>query len=291
MVATNSATNRVFVVSLSAVNSDFDRAEHLRSDRSALDALKSASSTRILRVFEGRMAWDQEVGESAELFFLGQDSTGVAYFVNHHEHENVQATSTLREIQWSDLEQAVATHAVALTNWHAANPRCPNCGGATEAILSGSVRRCIAEGIEHYPRTDPAVIALVLDCDDRLLLGRQRVWPEKRFSAFAGFVEPGESLEACVHRELFEECGVEVESPAYLGSQAWPFPGSLMVAFQAVTKNPTLARPDGKEIEEIKWFTRDELWQSFSREELLLPPRISIARRMIEHWYGQELNR
>ncbi|OIQ68704.1 NADH pyrophosphatase [mine drainage metagenome] len=272
-------------------NFGLDRAGHLRADQSALDVLASSPSTRILRVHDGRFSWDQGVADSSDLIFLGLDESSTAYFARHYEHQNLDATFSLRENDWPDFEVAIATHAVALTNWHSSHQRCPRCGGATESILSGAARRCLDDGSEHHPRSDPAVISLVVDGDDRLLLGRQRVWPEKRFSAFAGFVEPGESLEGCLRRELLEECGVEIQTPQYLGSQAWPFPASLMVAFTAMATNPTQAKADGVEIEEIKWFTRVELSEAYRQEELLLPPRISIARRMIEHWYGSELHR
>jgi NAD+ diphosphatase len=268
----------------------FDRASHVRSDQSALEALFARGSTRVLRVYESRFCWESKAS-STNLFFLGIDALNVAYFADHSEHLELDATSTLRENDWSDFDRAIATHAVALTNWHAAHPHCPLCGGKTEPSLAGAARRCVEDGSEHHPRSDPAVICLVIDSDERLLLGRQRVWPPKRFSAFAGFVEPGESLEACVQREVLEECNVEVESLQYLGSQPWPFPASLMVAFHARAKNPSQARADGKEIEEIRWFTKAELNQAHLREEVLLPPRISIARRMIEHWYGSELHR
>lgn len=290
-MVTTLVTNKVVVVPSSVVNFGLDRAAHLRADRRALDVLMTKPSTRILRVYDGRFAWDQTVAESSGLFFLGLDDGGTAYFASYREHNDVDETFSLRENDWPDLEQAIATHAVALTNWHAAHPHCPRCGGVTEPILAGAARRCLDDGSEHHPRSDPAVIVLVFDSADRLLLGRQTVWPARKFSAFAGFVEPGESLEACVHRELLEECGVEIETPEYLGSQAWPFPASLMVAFQAIAKNPLQARADGVEIEEIRWFTRDELREAYLREEVLLPPRISIARRMIEHWYGAELHR
>ena len=268
----------------------FDRASHVRSDERALEALLALGTTRVLRVYGGHFCWESK-SNLANLFFLGIDDANVAYFAHHSAHLDLDGTWTLRENNWSDLDRAIATHAVALTNWHAAHPHCPICGALTEAILSGAARRCLEDGSEHHPRSDPAVICLVIDQDERLLLGRQRVWPPKRFSAFAGFVEPGESLEACVQREVLEECNVDVETLQYLGSQPWPFPASLMVAFRATAKNPSQARADGTEIEEIRWFTKVELKAAYLREEVLLPPRISIARRMIEHWYGSELHR
>lgn len=273
------------------LSSGLDRAAHLRTDQEALNGLMAVPSTRVLRVFDGRFAWESDSKESVNLFFLGLDEANIAYFANHQNHAELADAYSLRDSNWPYLDQSIATYAVALTNWHATHQRCSRCGGDTEPILAGAARRCLVEGIDLYPRSDPAVIISVLDRDDRLLLGRQKVWPENKFSAFAGFVEPGESLEACVRRELMEECGVEIETVAYLGSQAWPFPASLMVAFQAIAENPLQARPDGIEIEEIKWFTRDELLRSYLSKEVLLPPRISIARRMIEHWYGTELHR
>ena len=277
-------------VSVLTLDFRFDRASHVRSDERALEALFALGSTQVLRVYDGRFCWESKL-DSANLFFLGIDGSNVAYFANHSAHLELDDTWTLRENNWSDLDRAIATHAVALTNWHASHPHCPLCGALTQPILSGAARRCVEDGSEHHPRSDPAVICLVVDRDERLLLGRQRVWPPKRFSAFAGFVEPGESLEACVQREVFEECNVDVESLQYLGSQPWPFPASLMVAFRVTAKNPSEARADGTEIEEIQWFTKVELKAAYLREEVLLPPRISIARRMIEHWYGSELHR
>ena len=148
------------------------------------------------------------------------------------------------------------------------------------------MRRCFKDESEHYPRTDPAVIVAIVDEQDRILLGSQGAWEDNRWSILAGFVEPGESLEAAVVREMFEEAGVIVEAPEYLGSQAWPFPYSLMLGFVAKAKTTEL-RPDGEEIEKLRWFSREEL--AAEAETLLLPNRISIARAIIEHWFGGEL--
>jgi NAD+ diphosphatase len=126
---------------------------------------------------------------------------------------------------------------------------------------------------------------LVKDKDDRILLGHQPVWPAKRFSTFAGFVETGESFEECVSREVFEEAGVYASDINYLTSQPWPFPASIMIAFEAITHRPEEARPDGTEITEVRWFSRDEMKKAVAAEELLLPPTMSVARRMIQAWY------
>jgi NAD+ diphosphatase len=200
-----------------------------------------------------------------------------------------QGFSSLREIgaQLSPLEIELALHATALSNWHRAHPRCPRCGGETRVDLGGAARFCEADQSQHHPRTDSAVIVLVKDKDDRILLGHQPVWPEGRFSTFAGFLEPGETFEQCVVREVFEESRVTVSDIKYLGSQPWPFPASIMVAFEAVTENPEAAQGDGEEITEVKWFSRQELKAAAADGSLLLPPSISVARKMIEGWLGE----
>ena len=156
----------------------------------------------------------------------------------------------------------------------------------------GWVRRCAADDSEHYPRTDPAVIMLVRDRDDRALLGHQVAWPDGWFSTLAGFVEPGESAEAAVRREVHEESGVTIGSDpddvVYLGSQPWPFPNSLMLGFHAHASDVTV-QADGVEIGEARWFTRDELKSSCATGEVRIPPAISIARRLIERWFGEPL--
>jgi NAD+ diphosphatase len=128
---------------------------------------------------------------------------------------------------------------------------------------------------------------LIRDRQDRILLGHQPVWPDGRFSTFAGFLEPGETFEHCVAREAREESGVELSEITYLGSQPWPFPASIMIAFEAVTDDPSAARPDGEEITEVKWFSRAELKAAAADGSLLLPPTVSVARRMIEGWLGE----
>ena len=155
-------------------------------------------------------------------------------------------------------------------------------------MLGGSVRRCLIDESEHYPRTDGAIIVLIKDDQDRVLLGRQKVWPKHRFSTFAGFVEPGESFEHCVVREVREEAGVELSQINYLGSQPWPFPASLMIAFEAVTNTPEIARADGDEIEEIRWFSRADMKAAILDKSLILPLEISVARQMIKAWYGKD---
>ncbi|NBV66836.1 MAG: NAD(+) diphosphatase, partial [Actinobacteria bacterium] len=182
----------------------------------------------------------------------------------------------------------IALHAVALSNWHTSHPMCSKCGAATTSSLGGAVRVCSKCEAQHHPRTDSAVIVLVRDVDDRILLGRQAVWPIGRFSTFAGFLEPGETFEQCVSREVFEESGVSVSQISYLGSQPWPFPVSIMIAFEAVIDDPSAARPDGEEIVELRWYSRVQLRAAMEDGSLLLPPIISVARKMIERWFGAD---
>ncbi len=179
-------------------------------------------------------------------------------------------------------------HAVALENWQRMHRFCSRCGERTVIAAAGHVRRCPACGAEHYPRTDPAVIMLVTDADDRALLGRQVHWPRGRFSTLAGFVEPGESIEQAVVREAGEEVGVEIGEVEYVASQPWPFPSSLMLGFVARATS-TEIRVDGEEIEEARWFSREELRAAFASGEVLPPSGISIAARLIELWYGEPL--
>ncbi len=190
---------------------------------------------------------------------------------------------------------ALFMHAVALTGWHERHPRCSACGAPTEVHQAGYARRCSTDGGEHYPRTDPAVIVLVLDGgpagEDRCLLGRQASWPQGRFSTLAGFVEPGETVEDAVAREVAEEVGVTVDAAAYAGSQPWPFPASLMLAYYAVAAPDADGRDDevgvdGQEIVEARWFDRAEFAAATESGEVLVPPVLSVARRLIEGWFG-----
>ena len=130
----------------------------------------------------------------------------------------------------------------------------------------------------------------VTDADDRVLLGRQATWPERRFSTLAGFVEPGESLEAAVRREVLEEAGIVVGEVEYRGSQPWPFPASIMLGFRAHAETTEL-RPDGVELAEAHWWSREEFTADIASGALLVPPSVSIARRLIEDWYGGPLQR
>ena len=231
---------------------------------------------------------DPEDAERLALF-LGRDDAGTAYVaVVHPTRPEAQAPwQTLRVVgeRLDRVDAGLFATASALANWHAAHVRCPRCGAPTESAHGGWVRRCIADGTEHYPRSDPAVIMSVLDRDDRLLLSRGATWPERRFSVQAGFVEPGESLEAAVAREVREEVGLDVGEITYLGNQPWPFPASLMVGFTCRTDRPDL-RLDPGEIAEARWVSRPEYLGALASGEIITPTGISIAKRIIERWLG-----
>jgi NAD+ diphosphatase len=186
-----------------------------------------------------------------------------------------------------DRDAGLFTEALALANWHEAAPFCPRCGSTTSVVQAGWARRCDREDNLLFPRTDPAVIVLVTDDDDRVLLGSNALWEQHRFSLLAGFVEPGESLESAVVREVGEEAGVHVDRVEYGGSQPWPLPASLMLGFTARVVDgaaPSSASPDGVEILELRWFTRAELAEAAG--DISLPGGTSIASWLLERWYG-----
>jgi NAD+ diphosphatase len=231
----------------------------------------------------------ESVPPLADRYFLGE-YTGTPYYAvpvpAAGPREGAEVVwRGLRELgaDLSDLDAGLLVAAVGLAAWHARHTHCPRCGAPTELTQAGWSRRCPVDESDHWPRTDPAVIMLVHDGDDRCILGRQQSWPEGRFSILAGFVEPGESLEAAVAREVAEEVGVAVTDVRYLGSQPWPFPASLMLGFTArLDGDPTL-RLNDNELAEARWFTREEV-----REHLRvrLPPSVSIAHRIITDWAG-----
>jgi NAD+ diphosphatase len=277
---------------------EVDRSAHLRSDAAYIKsawpnasvlqfmAEKFVSHSNQLTFVKGASLGEYD---SQSDYFLGVKD-GENFFLRHisNQTSNLEFKS-LREIgsYLSPRDIGLAVHAQGLANWHVKHPRCSLCGGPTAAVLAGAVRRCPADQSEHYPRTDGAIIVLIKDDNDQILLGRQKVWPKHRFSTFAGFVVPGESFEHCVIREVREEAGVELTKINYLGSQPWPFPASLMIAFEAVTNTPELVRADGDEIEEIRWFSRADMKAAIADKSLILPLEISVARQMINAWYGE----
>jgi NAD+ diphosphatase len=278
-----------------------DRAADLRTNQEALDAL--AKDGLFYLHIAGEWSVDHQglhtlnakqaakFSSGAERYFLGKDESGRGHFLLHHrEHLEDHEELTLENLRskialFSALQIGVAMHGQGLANWHRSHQFCAQCGEATSPIMGGAVRSC-ASGHQHHPRTDPAIITLIKDREDRILLGHQATWPKGRFSTFAGFVEPGESFEAALHREVLEEAGLSISAYSYLGSQPWPFPSSVMIAFEAITDEPSAARPDGEEITDLAWFDRGSLLAATKSGELLLPPPISVARAMIDRWYG-----
>ena len=188
-------------------------------------------------------------------------------------------------LQASDA--GLVVHAVALAEWHRAHAFCPRCAAPLQAAAGGHLLECTGCGRTQFPRTDPAVIMLVTD-GERALLGRQATWPPGRYSTLAGFVEPGESLEDAVRREVMEEVGVRIGEVSYVGNQPWPFPASLMVGFFAHAET-TAIDVDGDEIEDARWFSRDEIASLAGEGTVVLPGGFSISRALVEAWYGGAL--
>jgi NAD+ diphosphatase len=293
---------RMMLRDLALARAAVDRAAHRRTDDDWLDKAWQDPATRVLLISDGRAAVTGDPPAlvfhhaprelpAAERFFLGVDDDDQAFFaVDLPESDSSTAWQGIREVGslLSARDAGLLVHAVALANWHATHTHCPRCGGPTVMAAAGHLRRCPRDDSEHYPRTDPAVIMTVVDSDDRLLLGSQAQWPQGRFSTLAGFVEPGESLEAAVRREVAEEVGITVGEVRYLGSQPWPFPSSLMVGFEAAADSVDVEFVDG-EIAQARWFTRTDLLAAVTAGEVRLSPRVSIARQLIESWYGEAL--
>ncbi len=300
--------------SLTLARGDLDRAAERRDDAEWLDSVWRDPATRVLLVHHGRALATGEPASAgaASLAFVPPAEAAydgvrvllaveddVAYVallveaaVEPWDGPDGTRWEGLREVgaALGDRDAGLLVMAVALANWHATHPRCPRCGVVTVPAQAGWSRTCPADSSQHFPRSDPAVIVLVSDDAGRALLGRRAEWPEGWYSTLAGFVEAGESAEMTVLREMAEEAGVVVDRLDYLGSQPWPFPSSLMLGYRArVAEGSPEARPDGVEITEVRWFTRDEIRAGCEDGTVRIPPRVSIARRLVEHWYGAEL--
>ncbi|MXZ39881.1 MAG: NAD(+) diphosphatase [Holophagales bacterium] len=240
------------------------------------------------------------VDGAEDVVFLGE-AEGVAYFsVDLSEREDPLVGPLRGAGRFVELRQVGAAmsgrganllaYARAMATWHRRHRFCGQCGAATESRNAGHLRVCTACGIEHFPRTDPAVIMLVHTVagdGGSCLLGRQASWPPGMFSALAGFVEPGESLESAVAREVREETGIAVETVRYHSSQPWPFPTSIMLGFYATSPGGDV-RVDTEELEQAVWATRSELEYALRAREVRLPPPFSIARRLIDNWLRAE---
>jgi NAD+ diphosphatase len=295
---------------LSLARGTLDRDSLRRRDPDLLPMLLKDPRTQVIELVGGRVPVIESDRESVLRLrspgeqdteglavFLGQDDQGTAYVGVVRGGDEVPDQDgpvgwrTLREVGvlLSDSEAGMVATVQGLANWHASHSHCPLCGAPSAPDQAGWIRRCTQDGTEHYPRTDPAVIMAVTDTSDRLLLARSPRWPQGRLSVLAGFVEPGESLEAAVAREVFEEVGLTVEQVRYLGNQPWPFPSSLMVGFSARAVDPTL-HLDQEEIVEAVWVRREELAEMMLGGSFGISPSVSIARRMIEHWYGRPID-
>lgn len=220
--------------------------------------------------------------------FLGvSGGTTYALVAGPADEDPDESWRTLRQVGslLGETDAVLFATGLALANWHRAHGHCPRCGAATEVAQAGWVRRCPRDESLHFPRTDPAVIMAVVDDDDRLLLAKGTGFRTAGMSVLAGFVEPGESLARAVAREVHEEVGLAVSDVTYLGDQPWPFPASLMVGFTARTHGGAMAL-QADEIESARWFSREELAAAVASGEVAISARLSIARRIIEHWYG-----
>ncbi len=287
------------------VDGALDRADLLRADADALLALWPRASVIVLDAVGRAHADDAGNLQALTGAELG-GGPGITTFLGLRDGQGWFAadadTLALHAPQRIDLRTAAArwpawqasafAQARALQHWHQRHRFCSACGGAMRFVRAGWLGLCDGCGSEHYPRTDQAVIVAVGD-GERLLLGRQASWPARRWSLVAGFVEPGETLEMAVAREVMEETGVRVRASRYLASQPWPFPGSLMLGFTAD------ADPDepvvGDELEAARWFTADEIRAGLTRDwmqadgecddgGIVLSSPISIARHVIRAW-------
>lgn len=288
-------------MSFAFVGAPLDRAEHLRNAPSALAALwpqarlllldadgnaLTAADDALLVVEGGAVAG--ALPEDA--VFLGLHGER-GWFMLPAERAEVEAEGRINlraaAALWPVREATAFAQARAVLHWRSRHRFCGACGGPLAFARAGWLGHCAACNIEHYPRTDPAVIVSVSD-GERLLMGREATWPARRWSVLAGFVEPGETLEQTVEREVFEESQVRVRASRYLGSQPWPFPSSLMLGFEADAE-PDEPVPNTDELEDVRWFTREEIGAALRGETVdegvLLSPSVSISRWLIERWY------
>ena len=299
--AVDGLRSHVVTPELSFTGPGHDRAADRRTDDEWLRNAWASSSTRVLTVVGGAaevrseaLAWRDPASSAkeGERYLLGVDDEGCARFAVRLDDVPVDAeVRGLRQLAASlpPAESGWACHAVALSQWHAAHPHCSRCGARTVVTAGGSERRCPEDGSAHFPRVDPAVIMLVTDAQDRALLGRHASWPVGRFSTLAGFVEPGETAEQAVCREVAEESGLAVTDVQLLGTQPWPFPSSLMIGASARVAGIVEPHPDGAELVEARWFSRDGLRDAVASGEVQVSGAISISRWLIDRWYGGAL--
>ena len=269
-----------------------DRADPLRADPEAVadlrhhvDALQLVWENGAPAIDqEGRLRW--EPVEGTQPLFLGLNHGSPRFSCLPDGEASATAYAHFQLLSLLDAAEAPTfAAALSLANWHRRHRHCSVCGRPTEPNRGGWSRACDSCGAEHYPRVDPVVIMLA-EHDGRLLLGRQPQYPPGRYSALAGFVEPGESIEAAVARELQEEAGIAVRDVRYLASQPWPFPNSLMIGAWARAEDDSL-RIDTNELEDARWFGRDEVVAALHDQSTCsfqAPPRTAIARTLLELW-------
>ncbi len=276
----------------------FERHAERRNEPGLLDRLLADETTAVLELRGGQapvgagpalLLRPPRYGDGERLAAYLGESGGTAYVLvaGPADDRGAPGWSGLRAVgtQLGDLEAVLFATGLALWNWHSTHGHCPRCGAPTEVVQAGWVRHCPADDSLHFPRTDPAVIMSVVDDAERLLLAHGAGFTSSGMSVLAGFVEPGESLAAAVAREVLEEVGLVVHDVTYLGDQPWPFPASLMLGFTARADLGPLAL-QVEEIDAARWFSREELLAAVRAGEIHIPQRLSIARRLIEHWFG-----
>jgi NAD+ diphosphatase len=281
-----------------------DRAAHLRTDPAWFAAALTNERSLWLPVWKSRNLivegaapraaylelplLSQELRNGGNLILLGRfDGSDIFTFeVESPEPPQLKAGTRFEDLRviasmLPAAEAGLLSYARAMIAWRSRHRFCGTCGATTLSEKGGHVMVCTnpACGHEHFPRVDPAIIVLVSD-GERALLGRQAAWPAGRYSTIAGFVEPGESLEDAVAREVFEETGIEVDNVEYHSSQPWPFPSSLMLGFTAHALTTDIKKRD-QELEDAQWFTRADL----ANGRPIVPPNVSISFRLIEHWF------
>jgi NAD+ diphosphatase len=283
-----------------------DRAADRRGDEAWLAAALAAPSTRFVAAGADGVVLDPDgaalarlrlprAGLPAEPILLGLDAGGRAVFALDPDGLDPRPPPMSLRSAAAVLpapEAGLAAYAAALVNWHRAHGFCGRCGTPTAMAEAGFTRRCPRCRATHFPRTDPVVI-MVVGAAGHVLLGRHADWPAGRYSALAGYVSPGESLEEAVVREVREESGVRAHDPTYVASQPWPFPTSLMLGFEArADLDPPPAARDG-ELEDVRWFPLDEVRGAAAGDGdgLRLPPPIAIARRLIDGWVDRATRR
>ena len=308
--------------------SGLDRAAHLRADALAVEKLLRDPATRVLPVWRGKpllageprgLGWlapdDAALGAADEAPVLLGLEAGVAHFAvdisgwdpeeipdtlgafvdtSEQRHPLLPADHAFGELRANMTrlgirEAELAATAKALLGWHETHGHCARCGAPSRMIEAGWQRQCPDCGARHFPRTDPVVIMLILSGND-VLMGRSPGWPDGMYSLLAGFVEPGETLEGAVRREVREETGVEVGAVSYLASQPWPFPASLMMGCQGEAISRDI-RVDPVELEDARWVSREEMLDIVAGRSAAMKParKGAIARFLIEAWLADRL--